>query len=230
MAKADPLKVVQDSPGLRERTTQVLRQAILSAHFSPGEKLVERKLCDATGVSRTCVREAVRHLEAEGLVRRERNRGIFVSGLTPEDAVDIYAVRKMLEVPLLGDYARRATEQQRNAVHAALRAVKKNLAGDRSRHGPLIDELVGALWIGAGNRVAIRLQESLAARISYIRVLLGHVSTAEERQRTVAILGEVVDALDRDDVAAAQDRYTFYLERALERTLGILREGDIAAV
>lgn len=58
------LKVVQDAPTLRELTTAKLRQAILELRFRPGQHLVERDLCERTGVSRSCIREALRHLEA----------------------------------------------------------------------------------------------------------------------------------------------------------------------
>src|SRR3979411_474083 len=55
-----PIKVTLEPTGLREKTTQVLREAILNLHFRPGQKLVERALCEGTGVSRTCIREALR--------------------------------------------------------------------------------------------------------------------------------------------------------------------------
>ena len=66
----DAIKVVKETPNLRELTTEALRNAILSMHFKPNQKLVERTLCEQTGVSRTCVREALQHLVSEGLVER----------------------------------------------------------------------------------------------------------------------------------------------------------------
>ena len=62
------LRVIQNTPTLREMTADRLREAIFTMHFKPNDRLVERDLCDQTGVSRTCVREALRHLESEGLV------------------------------------------------------------------------------------------------------------------------------------------------------------------
>ena len=54
---------------LRHHIENVLRQAIMSGRFAPGARLVERELCESLGVSRTSVREALRSLEAEKLVR-----------------------------------------------------------------------------------------------------------------------------------------------------------------
>src|SRR5260370_8195304 len=95
-----PIKVTLEPIGLREKTTQVLREAILNLHFRPGQKLVERALCEGTGVSRTCIREALRHLEAEGLVSRLPNRGIIVAEVTPDETRQIYETRAVLEPPM----------------------------------------------------------------------------------------------------------------------------------
>ncbi len=89
MARLNPdnaIRVVKDSPNLRELTTQALRNAILGMHFKPKERLVERRLCEQTGVSRTCVREALQHLESEGLVERVPNRGLFVATVSRDEA------------------------------------------------------------------------------------------------------------------------------------------------
>ena len=90
------LAVARDTPTLRELTTTKLRDAILSLHFKPDQHLVERELCAETGVSRTSVREALRQLEAEGLVERRGTRGLFVSSPTVEEARQVYEVRAAL--------------------------------------------------------------------------------------------------------------------------------------
>src|SRR5262245_39749221 len=92
MTRTSDLAVARDVPTLRELTTAKLRDAILSLHFKPNQHLVERELCEKTGVSRTSVREALRHLEAEGLVERRGNRGLFVASVTAEEAQQIYEV------------------------------------------------------------------------------------------------------------------------------------------
>lgn len=115
------LRVVQDKVSLRERTTAVLRSAILTMRFKPGERLVERQLCLETGVSRTCIRESMRHLEAEGLVRREHNKGVFVSSITVTEASEIYEVRRILEAKMLEKMIRRLDSDIVGRLEAALR-------------------------------------------------------------------------------------------------------------
>jgi DNA-binding GntR family transcriptional regulator len=74
-----------------------LRTAIVYLDFEPGGRLIERKLCELMGVSRTSVREALRHLEAEGLITTVPHRGPVVTDVTPEEAHNIYQVRAALE-------------------------------------------------------------------------------------------------------------------------------------
>ena len=86
-----------------------MRNAILEGRFAPGQRLVERNLCELTGVSRTAVREALRSLEAEGLVVNVPNRGPTVARLTRRDAEDIYTVRALLEVKAVELFMQSAT-------------------------------------------------------------------------------------------------------------------------
>jgi DNA-binding GntR family transcriptional regulator len=75
-----------------------LRAAILSGALAGGTKIREVEVAEQTGVSRGPVREALRMLSDEGLVVLRHNRGAVVAGITPDDAVEIYAVRGALAV------------------------------------------------------------------------------------------------------------------------------------
>ena len=83
------LKIEQPPATLREIVQEKMRDAIISGLFSPGERLVERPLCDQLGVSRTVIRETIRYLEAEGLVEILPNRGPIVAQLSWDDARQI---------------------------------------------------------------------------------------------------------------------------------------------
>src|SRR6185295_7460700 len=74
-----------------------IRGQILDGKLRPGERLVEDRLSAELGVSRVPVREALRALSAEGLVRLERNRGASVAQVTPELVAELVEVRALLE-------------------------------------------------------------------------------------------------------------------------------------
>ena len=66
---------IEDVPTVRSMVAQKLREAIMSGKLKPGQRLVERELCEMTGVSRPSIREALRLLEADGLVNTVPHRG-----------------------------------------------------------------------------------------------------------------------------------------------------------
>lgn len=74
-----------------------IRTAIVEGQFPPGSRLVEQRIGEMFSFSRTPVREAIRRLEAEGLVITERNRGAMVRPVTVDDIVDAYDLRSRLE-------------------------------------------------------------------------------------------------------------------------------------
>jgi DNA-binding GntR family transcriptional regulator len=79
------------------RVSKEIEEAILSGQFKPRERLVEMDLISRFGVSRTVIREALKRLEAKGLVRATPYRGVMVADLTVEEIEEIYFVRTELE-------------------------------------------------------------------------------------------------------------------------------------
>jgi Transcriptional regulators len=75
---------MSDTRPVRQQVVDFLRDEILALRFTPGEKLVERRLCEMTGASRTALREGLRQLEAEGLIEIIPNRGPIVPKLNTE--------------------------------------------------------------------------------------------------------------------------------------------------
>ena len=79
------------------RISKEIEEAILSGQFKPRERLIEMDLISRFGVSRTVIREALKRLEAKGLVRATPYRGVVVSDLTVEEIEEIYFIRAELE-------------------------------------------------------------------------------------------------------------------------------------
>jgi len=129
-----------------DQVAALLRQRILEGEFRPGTQLQELPLASSLGVSRNTMREAIRILSLEGLLRRSLHRGAAVSQLALRDVQDIYQLRRMLEIPAVLA-ARRADpdllEELRTAVEHYETAVSdKNwsraVSHDLHFHGLLI--------------------------------------------------------------------------------------------
>ena len=82
---------------IREQTYELLREKLLSGHFSPSERLTEESLASGLGVSRTPIREALHRLESEGLVTVTGKRGYSVPEHSREEAEELFEIRGILE-------------------------------------------------------------------------------------------------------------------------------------
>lgn len=80
-----------------ERAYNALRAGIIDGVYAPGQRVTEQDVAAAADVSRTPVREAMRRLEAEGLLRFVPDQGAFVASWSDQDAEDIFELRAMLE-------------------------------------------------------------------------------------------------------------------------------------
>ena len=81
----------------RHRVREGLEEMVLSGRYPPGAKLVQDELAGNFGVARGVVREALLELQASGLVHTVDNRGVFVSDLTGETFIEVYAMSEVLE-------------------------------------------------------------------------------------------------------------------------------------
>jgi DNA-binding GntR family transcriptional regulator len=88
---------------------QAIRDAIITAKFRAGDRLVEGKLAESLGIGQPTLREALKELEYEGLVRKIPQRGTYIANPTKEDLRRMLAVRMPLEILAIGQAAQRIT-------------------------------------------------------------------------------------------------------------------------
>ncbi len=219
----ESLKVMKDSSTLRELTADRLREAILTMHFKPNQRLVERDLCEQTGVSRTSVREALRHLESEGLVERRPNKGLYVTAITVDEARQIYEVRGALEPTLGRLFTQRASERDIDALAATLKNIDRAIAGKPVRsHVEALDDFYNVLLRGSGNEVARRFLHTLRVRITYLRSLTAAKADLARKRETLRLMREIVEAAMRRDGDEVARRCATFVERSAAFALQVL--------
>jgi DNA-binding GntR family transcriptional regulator len=91
------LKSVPEKRSLGQHVYENLKEAILKGDLTPGSRMIESRVADVLGTSRTPVREAIHKLEREGLLRKHPNGGFSVSGLTRKDIEETFGIRSVLE-------------------------------------------------------------------------------------------------------------------------------------
>src|SRR5690606_27860560 len=164
------LKVNRTTKTLRVLTLEKMREAILNNYFKPGERLVERQLCELLDVSRTIVREVLRHLETEGLVESIAHQGPVVATLNADEAAQIYEIRALLE----GRAASLCAEKASDATFDQLELINKRIQAhcrDQNFREVLArtTEFYEPLFMGAGEVVAWGVVQSLNARVNRLR-------------------------------------------------------------
>jgi DNA-binding GntR family transcriptional regulator len=196
------LRVERPEKTLRELALERMRDAILASHFKPGERLVERDLCAQLGVSRTIVREVLRHLESEGLVATVGTRGPVVAVTTPEQALQIYEIRGALEGMAARACAEKRDAKLADALQAALDRIKTAYA--RRRMDLVLEETTEfyrILFAEAGRDVAWGIVHSLTARINRLRSMT--IKTPGRDTEGPSQMQKIVDAVRAGDGEAA---------------------------
>jgi len=205
---------------LPAKAVDALRQMILDGELPPGARLSERALGERLGVSRTPLREALRMLASEGLVRHEPNRGAVVA---PLDRADIEATFELLAAleGLAGELAAQRIDAAQlaeiKALHFEMRA--HHARGDRAAYFRANQEIHRHIAAAAANPVLVETFERLNARVKRVRYAAN--LTPERWAKAVEEHERMIAALDARDGAA--------LRAILEAHLAGKRQSVLAA-
>lgn len=216
-----PQPVIRVAAPLRQQVVDMLRDAVASGRFLPGERLVERDLCEMLAVSRPLLREALRQLEAEGLVRTIPQRGIEVATISLEDARQIYQVRGALEGLAAADFVDNATDAHWHLLTEAMTALEKAAAeGIPSQVHTVKNRFYDVLLDGCGNPVLSQVLRQLHNRIQLLRGT--SLSEPGRLANMIKELRAIYDALVARDGARAKAVCTTHIENAARVTMQAL--------
>lgn len=198
---------------VQQQAVEKLRAAILAGVFRPGDRLVEAALCTRLGVSRPSLREALRSLEAEGLVTIIPNRGPQIPVLTWRQAEEIYQVRALLEGEAAALCAKRATRAQVDALRAALVDFEKAVRDDDgARRLSATAEFYRIMQDGAGQSLIDSLLQRLMARINFLRAQ--SMSRAGRAKFSAREMRAIYQAVAKGDAKAARKAAEIHVKNA----------------
>jgi len=205
---------------LRREIEARLRSAITQGRFQPGERLIERELCEMLGVSRPPLREALRQLEAEGLLELHPNRGPAVPDISAAEAREIYEARATLEGLATRLFTQRASDTQVKQLRAALRALRKTESGSSERLLDRKNDYYAILFAGCRNRVIARLLMQLHNRVRLVRAQ----TLAGRTKLALAEIGRIVEAVERRDADAACIAAIAHIDSAVDAAIRSLEQ------
>jgi DNA-binding GntR family transcriptional regulator len=217
-----------------ERVAAILRDRITAGQLAPGTRLAEEAIGEALSVSRNTLREAFRLLTHERLLVHELNRGVFVRTLSEQDVVELYRVRRMIEIAALhslieGDPealerdpdGRKLFAKVAEAVSGAEQAAEQDRWQDvgtaNLRFHRAVVELAGSP----------RIEEFMAQILAELRLVF-HVMRDPRRfhEPYIARNREVLTALQGGDVLGAEELLEDYLDDAERQVVEAYAEAN----
>ena len=204
--------------GLRGHVFQTIRDNILNGVYRENEELRENTIANELGVSRTPVREALRQLELEGLVKMIPNKGAFVTGITADDVKDIYAIRSLLE----GLCARWATEHITEKQIEELEEIillseyhVKKAHGEKSQQVAELDSKFHEVLYNASNSRI--LNHVLSDFHKYVRMARkASVANPERAEKSIEEHKRILEALKNKDAESAESWATEHMMNVMK--------------
>ena len=226
-----PIKLDSYQP-LREVVCESLRDAIRKGILKPGQRIMEIKLAEELGVSRTPVREAIRKLELEGYVVMMPRRGTYVADMSIRDINEIFEIRTALESLSNGLAAEHITEDELEHLQRLLVVIGGYIKEyeDGPDREAAMDKIVKTdiefhdlLYHAARNNRLVGIISNLRDQLTRFRTL--SMSYPGRLEATLDEHREIVETIANGDGCAARKAAVHHMENS-EKTL--LKAMDIA--
>jgi DNA-binding GntR family transcriptional regulator len=183
-----------DRASLSKVVSEKIRGQILAGRLKPGERLIEDRLSAELGVSRVPVREALRGLSMEGLVRLEPNRGASVTEVTPELLAELVEVRTLLEALNARLAARRHDPEIVALLQDTLRRGNEAAqSGAADQLAQLNAEFHERLAEASRNSVLSDIMRSLRERTGLAFSINGRARAREDWKEHAGVLAAVIE-------------------------------------
>lgn len=204
---------VFESKPLREKIADRIRADIIKGVYANGERLVEPKLAEVLGISRTPIREALRQLENEGFIEIVPRRGAIVKELTLKDINDLYAIKANLE----GLAARQAAEFLSVKDIDRLKRINERF-GDITENDPdVIEEYLKSnidfhnIFIQSSKNIKlIEILEGLSKNFERMRTML--VTMSDRSAIAIQEHYEIIKAFESRDPDQAEQMVRWHIQ------------------
>lgn len=221
-------QAAEERRALVDKLASQLHARVLSGELPSGTRLRQEALAEEFGVSRTPVREALRKLQAGGLVDLQPNRGAVVRALSPREIRDAYEVRAALEALAAGLAAERVTREQlerlsraQGEFRVALERTAARRRGGREvgerevrRWGSANDEFHQAIHEASGNDVLVGMLAQLHRNFPRDLSRLVVSESTAMLEANVREHEAILEALSRNDATAAYELMQQHITRA----------------
>lgn len=203
-----------------EAAYDALITSIREGQFAPGDRLREEEVGQTLGLSRTPVREALRRLEADGIVEHRPRIGAVIRELSQREVVELYEMRVVLERTA----AQLAAKHGTDAEFDTLTALNEDLSRERqtpARAAAINQTFHRALYIAGRNRFLLEAARALNNSL----LLLGPTTYTEDTRIDIVVQQhqDIIEALQNGNAEAAGGAAEVHLETSLRHRLRTMR-------
>jgi len=198
---------------LNNQVYDILKEMIANYRFIPGSHLNLEQLTRDLGVSRTPVWDAIRKLEQEGFVKIEPKKGVLISELTPETAIELYTVREPLEVLAVRLAVERIDDQTFKKMAQCLKKQEKVIEDkDLIGYSRLDFDFHGLIYNSCNNRVLQEMLENIKNKSRPIAMLITPILPRLYHDHV-----EILEALRQRDREKAEKMIQDHCRNMLEK-------------
>ena len=212
---------LNDYRPLREDIFNTLREAIISGELKPNERLMEVKLAEKMGVSRTPVREAIRKLELEGLVKMIPRKGAHVAELSTKDIIDVLEIRATLDGMATGLAAERITDEEIKGL-GSIQIQFENYANKDNLQGSIKKdvEFHDLIYKASRNKRLVQISSNLREQVQRFRVIyIKDYSDPRELIKEHRCILEAVSNHDKEKAVECAQRHIKNQERSIMKAV-----------
>lgn len=206
---------------LREIVFETIRNAIINGMLKPGQRLMEVQLAEQLGVSRTPVRESIRKLELEGLVKMVPRKGAYVTPMSLEDLQEMMEIRRALEALSAELAAKNATSEDIKRLEESNRGFEESAL--KNDEAGIIDydiEFHEAIYKATGNERLVQMINSLREQMQRIRV--EYVHHIDDKTPLIGQHQKIIDNIAQHQTEAASEAASAHIQMTEEDMVAVL--------
>ena len=188
---------------------------ITNFYYKPNDPIIENDIGHELCISRTPLREALRRLEADGLVYKIKNRGTYVRGFTYEDVVEICDIRKMFELYALKICVERVAQEDLWKIRDMLNALTKDSPADLYYQSDV--RLHSLIMRYCMNSKMITFLESLNSQLEAFRRMSGSMPMRLDKSRQEHL--EIISSIEKRNYEKAAEALSVHLENVKKYTI-----------
>ncbi|HJV84671.1 MAG TPA: GntR family transcriptional regulator [Noviherbaspirillum sp.] len=221
--------VLRKPDTLRSYVENYLRESIMEGRFLPGQRLVERELCELLDVSRPSVREALRKLEAEKLIVIVPHRGPMVASISAQEARDLYAIRALMESYAVQEFSRLASNEQVSRLEATVKRLHIEAENpDRRRLLKAKADFYDVILGGCGNALVSEMLLNLLSRISLLRAT--SFSRHDRLPESLKEIDQLFALIKARNPEGAREAARLHVVNAEKAAMAVLNQEDTAPI